>query len=182
MTPVPIDAIRVAAVRLLGWPDDYVTIDGAGEAYVGPQNMGEALKGLVRVTTRKASPTGSSVDRRTVIETISGKEYRKVYQSGHDAWNVEITVESFDDATYAGDLGNEIARGLEDEGIVDLLDAAGLSVVQVRGVADRAFEVDTKTLSAAVVDLLVYERWEREDVTAREMIETVTIVGNVGDP
>lgn len=182
MTPVPIDALRVAALQILAWPDDYVTIDGAGESYVGPQFQGDALKGLVRVATRKATPTGSSVDKRTEIETIDGKEYRRVYHSGHDAWNVDIQVESFDDATYAGDLANEIARGLENEGILELLDAAGLSVVAVNGVADRAFTADTKTLSSAVVDLLVYEKWEREDVSARELIETVTIVGTVGDP
>lgn len=182
MTPVPIDAIRVAALQILSWPDDYVVVDGAGEPYVGPQFEGDALKGVVRIATRRATPTGSSVDKRTVIETIDGREYRRVYHSGHDAWSVDIVIESFDDATYAGDLANEVARGLENEGALELLDAAGLSVVEVRGVADRAFVVDTKTLSSAVVDLLVYEKWEREDVTARELIETVTIIGSVGDP
>lgn len=179
MTPFPWEGFRKIIVSMAQVPDDYVTIDGAGEAIVQPNFVGAALRWKVRISPRRSSTVGQGrAYKETALETINGKDYRVVTQSGHDAWYMDIVVESFDKETYAGDVSRELARAFEDEGHYAALCAIDLSVASVNQTADVRFVKEGQELSSAALEILVYHKWSRVDRTARELIETVVINGD----
>jgi hypothetical protein len=170
----PWEDFRKVIVTLAHCADDYVTIDGAGEAVVQPNYAGASLTWRVRVSPRQVVGQGRA-DKTAVIETIGGKDYRVVTQSGHDGWRLDLMIESFDKETYAGDVSREIARGFEDEGTHAQLSDLNLSVSIVGDSADVTFVREGQELSASSLDLLVYHKWQRVDRTARELIETIDV-------
>ena len=176
MSTFPWEEFRKAIVSIAGCEDDYVTISGAGEAIVQSNYLGAALTWKVRISPRRVQGVGQGrADKTTTIETIGGKDYRVVTQSGHDGHRIDIVVESFDTDTYAGDVLRGIARAFEDESTHARLSELNLSVAVVGDGSDIAFVRDKKDLSAASLELLVYHKWERIDQTARELIESIEV-------
>lgn len=172
------EALRIVIRDALGWPDDYVVIDGSSEPVVVPQSYGGDLLGICTISARKASGVGSLVDKVTTTEMIGGKEYRVVTHKRHTAWYVDVLIRHFDVAAYAGDVARSLADTLEFEGTLAALSAADISLARVYDTRDVPFAVDNSTLSAAVTELLLYAPSEVVDNTAREIIETITIEGD----
>jgi hypothetical protein len=176
MTPFPWEEFRAVIAAMAGCADDYVTVSGAGESIVQPTAYGAALTWLVRINPRRAQGVGQGrADHTTTTETLGGKVYRVVTQSGHDAYRMDIVVESFDKETYAGDVSRELARAFEDEGIHARLSELDLSVASVGDSVDVTFVREGQELSASALEVLVYHKWTRVDRTARELIETIEV-------
>jgi hypothetical protein len=172
----PWEALRLIIVRASGLVDDYVTVDGAPEAVVQPNYSNASLTCKVRICPRRSARVGTGRPvESTTLETLGGKQYRVKKQSGHEEHGVDITVESFDTQTNAGDVAREIGRALEDEARAQEILEAGLSIAIIRDVVEVDFHGGTQMLSAANLELQIYHKWERLDRTARELIETVEI-------
>lgn len=172
----PWENFRKVIATMAQCADDYVTVDGAGEAIVQPNYAGAALTWLVKIAPRRVGKIGQGqAGGVTTFETIDGKEYRVLTQTGHDAWRMDLVVESFDKETYAGDVSREIARAFDDETIHVRLSEMNLSVAVVGDSVDRNFTQEGQMLSASALEILVYHKWCRIDRTARELIETIEV-------